>query len=240
MLKFLIFFTLILFIQNYNLNKVEKDYLITINDLTTKTKDDIKKDFEDEITNLEKDTSWQVKTFLNNFSKSGFNIKEKVSLKILIDKNEYNHKRLIQNYITSISGFKRKKLADLITLFMDKIKYSDKQWSKSDLLVTKEKNIINTLSIFTKKIDKNYVTVYVITWNKMSYYKSLILINNSINEDNPFNNKYDYNLLTHSPEGYLEYSSSEPLIRVLVKYYSILSYYAIAQAIPAKFVIPFE
>ena len=241
MLKYLIFFTLILFIKNNNLTQEEKNYLLTINELTTKTKDDIKKDFEGEIKNLKKYFDPDIKTFLKDFTENGFNIKENVTLKVLIDQDEDKSKMLIPNYIKDICDFKTKKRDVLVQLFMNKIMYSNSQWSKYDLLLTKGKKI-NSLSIFTKKIDKNYMTVYVKTWNRISYPKGLILINNSINEDNPFNNKYVYSLFSYIIDRYLEYSSLllEPLIRVLVKYYSILSYYAIAEAIHAKFVIPFE
>ena len=74
------------------------------------------------------------------------------------------------------------------------MEYVTKQWKKYDLLFSKG-NKIKTLSILTRKIVNKYVTIYFTSINKLDYpYGEFVLINKSINQFNPFNNKYSDSL----------------------------------------------
>ena len=135
--------------------------------------------------------------------------------------------------------------------FTEIITYDIHQWHKYDLLVS-QKGKINALSILTKKINTKYVTIYFTSMKKLEYtHKGFVLINKSINEDNPFNNKYsmtEYEFECYDLIGaicaYEKVASGDkidiPYLDILIRYYSILSYYAISQAIPTSFKLPFE
>ena len=86
---------------------------------------------------------------------------------------------------------------------------------------------------------------------KLQYtHKDFILINKSINENNPFNNiysmtEYSFNciLLGTICEYKIIASGKDiqiPYLEILIKYYSIFSYYAISQGIGLGFKLPFE
>ena len=84
---------------------------------------------------------------------------------------------------------------------------------------------------------------------KISYpYGDFIIINKSTASYpyNPFNNNYSLTQYIYSPIifNYIKYQIKNETInnfkKLLVKYYSILSYYVIAEAIPASFLKPFE
>ena len=131
------------------------------------------------------------------------------------------------------------------------MEYLTKQWKKYDLLFSKG-NKIKTLSILTRKIGSKYVTIYFTSIDKLDYpYGDFVLINQSINQFNPFNNKYfmihymmNYYKNSNPQCSITEISSDDNMkiayIDILIRYYSILSYYNIAQAIPDKFPLPFE
>ena len=253
MLKYLIFFTLILFIQNNELDE-KKNYLLNINFLTTTIEDYTYKikEFEQEVNNLKEEKTYsQIKPFKKQVKESGFVINENITLKVLINENEIEneneYKTLIKNFVFEQKIKKKEKIL-LDKIFKEKIQYSNNQWNKYDLLVSKEKKI-NTLSIFTKFDQKKYVTVIVETLEKISYpYGDFIVINKSTAPFpyNPFNNNYYLTQYIYAPliSDFiiydLNYEIKNNFKKLLVKYYSILSYYVIAEAIPAPFLKPFE
>ena len=250
MLKYLIFFTLILFIQNNELDE-KKTYLLNINFLTTTIKDYSYKikEFEQEVNNLKEETFSNIKPFKKQVKESGFVINKNIKLKVLINKNENELKTVIQSFVFG-QKIKKTEKPLLDKIFTEMIQYSNNQWNKYDLLVCKE-NKINTLSIFTQLdiYKKKYVTVIVETLEKISYpYGDFIIINKSIAPFpyNPFNNNYYLTQYIYTPiiANYIVYDINYEIKnnfkKLLVKYYSILSYYVIAEAIPAPFLKPFE
>ena len=107
---------------------------------------------------------------------------------------------------------------------------------------------IRTLSVFTKKYGSQYVNVYFVTINRVKYrYDDFILINKSENTDNPFDNfysmqayKYEYGLFNTIKDRYKKVTEKDdPNVHkykeVLVKYYSLLSYHAIAKNLDTEF-----
>ena len=135
------------------------------------------------------------------------------------------------------------KLKHLSDLFSNQINYSN-QWKKFDLLVC-EKPKLSALLILTKKIDGKFVTIYFMSLNKITYiHKNFVLINKSINDNNPFNNIYDLTEYDYKSKLFKEIAKNDkiqlPHIKVLVKYYSIFSYYVIAKVINERFISPFN
>ena len=250
MLKYLIFFTLILFIQNNELDE-KKDYLKNINFLTKRVENYTYKikEFEEEVDNLiEEKPNSKPKPIKKQIKESGFVINENIKLNVLINDNENEPKTKIHNLICNQKTTRKQnnKKELLGKIFTDIIQYSNKQWSKYDLLISKEKKI-NTLSIFTQLDTKKYVTVIVQTLEKIYYpYGDFIIINKltAPYPYNPFNNNYSLSQYTYDPSKseYIKFEGEikNNLINVLVKYYSLLSYYVIAEAIPASFLKPFE
>ena len=130
-------------------------------------------------------------------------------------------------------------------VFTEKMEYQ-KQWSKYDLLFVKEIKLNHFLYLQKRLIKRNYVTIYFSTFDRIFYeYGDFVLINNSINKINPFNDIYS---MTHLKLIciYHDCEIVPPLIdillykNILIRYYSILSYNVIAEAIPANFNKPFE
>jgi hypothetical protein len=241
MFKCLIFFTLILFIKN-EFTETEKEYLQSVNTLTTSTRTNIIEDFKERYNKLIEINFFNpsLKEQLYNI---GFSEIEKDELIIKEHENENEAKKAIKAYIEE-KNFRKYGNDKLGKVFTEKMKYQ-KQWSKYDLLYCKG-NKIKSLSILTKKIDKEkYATIYFSTFDRIFYeYGEFVLINNSINEDNPFNDIYS---MTHLKLicNYRDCQIKSPIIdillykNILIRYYSILSYNAIAQAIPANFNKPF-
>ena len=241
MIKYLIFFTLILFIKN-EFTETEKEYLQSVNTLTSSTRTNIIEDFKERYNKL---------IVINFFDPSlkeqlyniGFSEIEKDELIIKEHENEKEAKKAIKAYIVE-KNFRKYGNDKLGKVFTENMKYQ-KQWSKYDLLYCKG-NKIKSLSIFTKKINKEkYVTIYFSTFDRIFYeYGDFILINTSINEDNPFNDIY---YMTHFKLNckYQDCKIMQVLIditlykNILIRYYSILSYYVIAKSIPTNFNKPF-
>ena len=248
MLKHLIFFTLILFIQN--ISDDEKVYLKSVYDLVTQSKFNLIDNLKEEVNSLKETDDNSIYSLLKDQIRSfGFQITNQDKLNILVDKKESSAKNFIKSLVVDnkIRGNGKHDLGDL---FKNQINYSN-QWKKFDLLVC-EKPKLSALLILTKKIDGKFVTIYFISLNKITYiHKSFVLINKSINNNNPFNNIYDlteYDYKSILGLGFIyEYKEIAkndkiqlPHIKVLVKYYSIFSYYVIAKALNAKFILPFE
>ena len=111
---------------------------------------------------------------------------------------------------------------------------------------------IRTLSVFTKKYGSKYVNVYFVTINRVKYrYNDFILINKSENSDNPFNNFYSIQAYEYDYGGILGVfkpikdrykkvtEKDDPNVHkykeALMKYYSLLSYHAIAKNLDTEF-----
>ena len=248
MLKHLIFFTLILFIQN--ISDDEKVYLKSVYDLVTQSKFNLIDNLKEEVNSLKETDDNSIYSLLKDQIRAfGFLITNQDKLNIRVDKKEIYAKNFIKSLVVDnkIRGNGKHDLGDL---FKNQINYSN-QWKKFDLLVC-EKSKIRALLILTKKIDGKFVTIYFMSLNKITYiHKSFVLINKSINDNNPFNNIYDlteYDYQKKRKYGiiyeYKEFAKNDkiqlPHIKVLVKYYSIFSYYVIAKALNEKFILPFE
>ena len=248
MLKHLIFFTLILFVQN--ISDDEKVYLKSVYDLVTQSKFNLIDNLKEEVNSLkETDVNSIYSSLKDQIRAFGFLITNQDTLNILVHNKESTAKSDIKSLVVNnkIRGNGKNDLGDL---FSNQIKYSN-QWKKFDLLVC-EKPKIRALLILTKKIDGKFVTIYFMSLNKITYiHKNFVLINKSINDNNPFNNIYDlteYDYQKKRKYGiiyeYKEFAKNDkiqlPHIKVLVKYYSIFSYYVIAKALNEKFILPFE
>ena len=247
MLKHLIFFTLILFIQN--ISDDEKVYLKSVYDLVTQSKFNLIDNLKEEVNSLKETDKRLIRSLKDQIKSFGFQITDQDKLNILVDKKESSAKNFIKSLVVDnkIRGNGKHDLGDL---FKNQINYSN-QWKKFDLLVC-EKSKIRALLILTKKIDGKFVTIYFMSLNKITYiHKNFVLINKSINDNNPFNNIYDlteYDYQKKRKYGiiyeYKEFAKNDkiqlPHIKVLVKYYSIFSYYVIAKALNEKFILPFE
>jgi hypothetical protein len=241
MIKYLIFFTLILFIQN-EFSDTEKEYLQSVNTLTTSTKTNIIEDFKERWKELI-EINFIGPSLKEQFYNLGFGQIKKDELIIKEHENENKAKEDIIAYIKK-KNFRNYGNEKLGKVFTEKMEYK-KEWSKYDLLLSKG-NKIKSLSIFAKKIDKDkFVTIYFSTLDRIFYeHGDFVLINNSINNINPFNDIYS---MTHLKLIciYHDCEIVPPLIdillykKILIRYYSILSYNVIAEAIPANFNKPF-
>jgi len=247
MFKHLIFFTLILFIQN-NDSDDKKSYLKEIYNLFINT--NIISNFENNVNSLNEPELYlgipKIEEQIKNF---GFKILENDVLEIKVDKNEDEAIDSIKNYIYD-NKIRLKGKTKLGNTFTNEIIYNNYQWNKYDLLVSQGRKI-KELSVFTKKINKKYVSIYFASLSKLDYeYGDFILINKSINKNNPFNNfysitQYDFNCVFFGLACSYDIIASgdnikTPYAKVLVQYYSILSYYVISQALPANFNVPFN
>ena len=250
MLKYLIFFTLILFIQN-QFTYDEKKYLRSVYELTVKTEIDIIQNFKEKFEEL-----YEILYLSNSvplkrqISSLKFNKKEKDELEIDVNDTTTKAINKIKEHIIS-KDFRKYGNELLANLFTKSMEYDVDQWNKYDLLVCKG-NTIKVLSILTKKISNKYVTIYFTSLDRLFYpYGEFVLINKSINKDNPFNNNYSmihYYLdcikaraqrcliIKISSGNYITLKYAD----ILIRYYSILSYNIIAQAIPENFPLPFE
>jgi len=248
MLKHLIFFTLILFIHNFSDD--EKVYLKSVYDLVIQSKFNIIDNLKEEVNSLKETDDNSIYSLLKDQIKSfGFQITDQDKLNIVINDTESNAKSYIKSLVVKnkIRGNGKHDLGDS---FNNQINYSN-QWKKFDLLVC-EKPKIRALLILTKRIDGKFVTIYFMSLNKITYiHKSFVLINKSINDNNPFNNIYDlteydyqkkrkYGIIYEYKEVAKNDNIQIPHIKVLVKYYSIFSYYVIAKVINERFISPFE
>ena len=246
MLKHLIFFTLILFIQN--ISDDEKVYLKSVYDLVTQSKFNLIDNLKEEVNSLKETDKRLIRSLKDQIKSFGFQITDQDKLNIVINDTESNAKSFIKSLVVNINirgnlGRDSSKLKHLSDLFSNQINYSN-QWKKFDLLVC-EKPKLSALLILTKKIDGKFVTIYFMSLNKITYiHKSFVLINKSINDNNPFNNIYDLTEYDYKSKLFKEIAKNDkiqlPHIKVLVKYYSIFSYYVIAKALNAKFILPFE
>ena len=195
MFKHLIFFTLILFIQN-NDSDDKKSYLKEIYNLFINT--NIISNFENNVNSLNEPESYlgipkieeQIKSF-------GFKILENDVLEIKVHTKKDYAIDSIKDYIYN-NKIRLKGKTKLGNTFTNEIIYNNYQWNKYDLLVSQGRKI-KELSVFTKKINKKYVSIYFASLSKLDYeYGDFILINKSINQNNPFNNlysitQYDFN-----------------------------------------------
>ena len=247
MFKHLIFFTLILFIQN-NDSDDKKSYLKEIYNLFINT--NIISNFENNVNSLNEPELYlgipKIEEQIKNF---GFKILENDVLEIKVDKNKDEAIDSIKNYIYD-NKIRLKGKTKLGNTFTNEIIYNNYQWNKYDLLVSQGRKI-KELSVFTKKINKKYVSIYFASLSKLDYeYGDFILINKSINQYNPFNNlysitQYDFNCVFFGLSCSYDIIASgdnikTPYAKVLVQYYSILSYYVISQELPANFNVPFN
>ena len=245
MLKYLIFFTLILFIQN--LSDKEKEYLEGVYNLTTKTKMNIIANLREEVLSLQEEETILCPSLKSQIMSFGFQITDQDKIKIKVNTYLIFAKEAIKQHVVD-NKIRGNGKNDLGELFISYINYG-RQWKKYDLLVS-EGEKIRALSIFTKKIKDKYITIYFTSLKKITYrYKNFVLINESINEDNPFNNfyyltEYDYKKILGPFYDYKIVSKNDnidiPYINVLIKYYSIFSYYVIANKLEYKFITPFE
>ena len=248
MLKYLIFLTLILFIKN-EFSKEEIEYFKSVNEKVKNTQ--ISADLREKVDALnEPSNALGIPSLKDQIKSIGFIFMKKDNLKITTHYIQINAIASIKThvYFNEIRDNGKSKLGEKFT---EIITYDIHQWHKYDLLVC-QRGKINTLSILTKKIKSKYVTIYFTSLAKLQYaYDGFVLINKSINEDNPFNNKFsmtEYEFECYDLVGaicaYEEVESGEnidiPYLDILIRYYSILSYYAISQAIPTSFKLPFE
>ena len=248
MLKYLVFLTLILFIKN-EFSKEEIDYFKSVNVKVKNTR--ISSDLREKVYALnEPSNALDIPSLKEQITSFGFIQTKNDVLKVTTNsKLKYAIESIKKHiYKKEIRDNGKTKLGEKFT---EIITYDIHQWHKYDLLVS-QKGKINALSILTKKINSKYVTIYFTSMKKLEYtHKGFVLINKSINEDNPFNNKYsmtEYEFECYDLFGticaYEEVASGEkidiPYLDILIRYYSILSYYAISQAIPTSFNLPFE
>ena len=160
----------------------------------------------------------------------------------------------IIEYIANYS-IRRNKTNDLGEFFVKNMNYDD-HWNKYDLLVFHSKGFptgISSLSVYTKKVGSKFVNVYFVTIKRIKYrYNAFILINKAESENNPFSKFYSikvYNYIYKDSETN-KFQSKEILEKddtnihlykeVLMKYYRILFYSAIADKIKKNFIPPFE
>ena len=250
MLKYLIFFTLILLIQNeFNSNQIY--YLRDVYNLFKSPKIPVIEKFEEMILKSEENRLNKGNNDLLEvqIKKFGFNLKENVHLKVSFAKNKKKAKDDIIKYIEE-KNMRDKHDKELAELFTQGIEYDNIQWRKYDLLIS-TKGTINALSILTKKTPNECVTIYFTSMGKLKYSSStFVLINKSINIDNPFN---DYFSLTQYErkwclfciqKHYMEIAKGNkiniPDKDILIRYYSILSYSLIANELNERYVKPFE
>ena len=249
MSKYIIFLLLILSIFSKAPTKAEEQELYkSIYDLAMKTKTNIIQNYRGKIESLnEEESSLGYPSLADQIGRnSGFDIKSNDILKIRIynsvDSAKYS---LVENYVAKYD-IRNNGVHDLGNFFTIDIKYGE-QWSKYDLLVCQSKDI-RALSVFTKKYGSKYVNVYFVTLNRVKYrYNDFILINKSENSDNPFNNfysiqayEYDYGFFKAIKDRYKKVTEKDdPNVHkykeALMKYYSLLSYHAIAQKIGTEF-----
>ena len=243
MSKYIIFLLLIL-----SINAEEQDLYKSIYDLAMRTKTNIIQNYREKIESLNEEVSTLGYPSLADQigRKSGFESKSNDILEIKVFDKESSAKQSIVNDYVAYYEIRNAGVHDLGNFFKIDIKYGE-QWSKYDLLVCQSKDI-RTLSVFTKKYGSKYVNVYFVTINRVKYrYNDFILINKSENSDNPFDNfysmqayKYDYGLLKPIKDRYkIVTEKDDPNVHkykeVLVKYYSLLSYHAIAKNLDTEF-----
>ena len=240
MLKFLIFFTLILFIQNEFTND-EKQYLKEINQLTKSTEIDIIDNFKDIFKNFKEFVILFI-PLKKQISSFKFKKTEKDELGIDVNDNKDNAINKIKEHI-KFKKFRKNGNEELGDLFTKPMEYDFNQWNKYDLLFSKG-NTIKVLSILTKKFNNKFVTIYFTSLDKFIYPfgENIVLINKSINENNPFNNNYfivHYQMECSKSRNPMCSISEKKLTLlyedIIIRYYSILSYNMIAQAIPDYF-----
>ena len=243
MSKYIIFLLLIL-----SINAEEQDLYKSIYDLAMRTKTNIIQNYREKIESLNEEVSTLGYPSLADQigRKSGFESKSNDILEIKVFDKESSAKKSIVNDYVAYYAIRNNGVHDLGKFFRIDIKYGE-QWSKYDLLVCQSKDI-RTLSVFTKKYGSQYVNVYFVTIKRVKYrYDDFILINKSENSDNPFDNfysmqayKYDYGLLKPIKDRYKKVTEKDdPNVHkykeVLVKYYSLLSYHAIAKNLDTEF-----
>ena len=242
--------------KNNDLTEEEKNKcLYQIYNLFTNTKNyNIIKDYE-ELFPLDEENNilYSIKLGEEIGRISAFEIKKNDILEIKDFNSEKDAKKSIIKYAEKYE-IRDNGINDLGHFFTQQMKYNTNQWSKYDLLVS-QKYGISTLSVFTNKYNSRFVNVYFVTIKRVKYpYNDFILINKSENPNNPFNNfysmevyRYDYHfqIIRQAEKQYKTVSNDENKYihkykGTLVKYYSILSYYAIANKIKEKFPLPFE
>ena len=242
--------------KTYDLTNEDKNLCLKqIYDLFSNTKDpNIIKDYEELFPLDEEDNQlYSIKLGEEIGRISAFEIKKNDILNIEDFDSEIKAKQSIINKVVNYKIRDNGK-NDLGHFFTQQMKYNSNQWSKYDLLVS-QSNEISTLSVFTKKFNSRFVNIYFITIKRVKYpYKSFILINKSENPYNPFNNfysmevyRYDYHfqIIRNAKKQYKIVSNDDDKYihkykGTLVKYYSILSYYAISNKMQERFTLPFE
>ena len=243
MLKYLIFFALILFIQN-KLTDDGKKYLNEIYYLTKTTETNIIKNFKETLENFQENVVNFV-SLKQQISNLEFIITTKDKLKIDVSYSKEDAIGKIKTHIKT-KNFRKDGNEELGNLFTKSMEYGINQWKKYDLLFSKG-TTMKVLSILTKKISNKFVTIYCTSLDKFLYpFGEVVLINKSINENNPFNNNYfmyHYQLecIKARTQKCLIISKSAgkyitlPYADILIRYYSILSYNMIAKEISLSF-----
>ena len=247
MLKYLIFLILILFIKN-EFSKEEIDYFKSVNVKVKNTQ--ISADLREKVEALNEPSNvLGIPSLKEQIKSFGFTLMDNDKLEIQIYNSEGDAKKAIKKHVKDKKIRKNGKKV-LGKTFTEIMTFDINHWHKYDLLVC-QGGKINALSILLKIINSKYVTIYFTSLSKLQYaYDGFVLINKSINEANPFNNKYsmtEYDFKCYDLLGiicaYEEVASGEkidiPYLDILIRYYSILSYYAISQAIPTSFNLPF-
>ena len=229
-------------------NAEEQDLYKSIYDLAMRTKTNIIQNYREKIESLNEEVSTLGYPSLADQigRKNAFESKSNDILEIKVFDKESSAKKSIVNDYVAYYAIRNNGVHDLGKFFRIDIKYGE-QWSKYDLLVCQSKDI-RTLSVFTKKYGSQYVNVYFVTINRVKYrYDDFILINKSENTDNPFDNfysmqayKYEYGLFNTIKDRYKKVTEKDdPNVHkykeVLVKYYSLLSYHAIAKNLDTEF-----
>ena len=248
MFKYLIFLTLILFIKN-EFSKEEIDYFKSVNVKVKNTQ--ISADLREKVEALNEPSNvLGIPSLKEQIKSFGFTLMDNDKLEIQIYNSEEDAKTAIKKHIYD-KKIRKKGKTELGITFTKIMTYDIYQWHKYDLLVC-QGGKINALSILLKIINSKYVTIYFTSLAKLQYaYDGFVLINKSINEANPFNNKYsmtEYDFKCYDLLGiicaYEKVASGKdikiPYLDILIRYYSIFSYYAISQAIPTSFNLPFE
>ena len=249
MSKYLIF--LLFSVSTFSKQFTENDYLNDILKYASNTNPNIIDKYKEFFPLNEKKSYLTIPSLEDQIGrKSGFDKKDYDEL-IFKEFDDVNKaKQDIIEYIAKKS-IRKTNSNDTADYFVKNMNYNYKQWTKYDLLVSKSKEI-STLSVFTKKVVTKFVNVYFITIKRLkNRYTDFILINKSENEDNPFNSFYSIELylniyktlitkqfkFTTIPKG----NDIHNYKNVLVQYYSILSYSAIADKVKYnKFKVPFD
>lgn len=106
------------------------------------------------------------------------------------------------------------------------------QWKKFDLIFSLGQTV-SSISVFQKFYDYKFILIYFSSLKKLKFQGKFILINRSIDYNNPFNNIFDPSILIIDRKFRILKEDE-----ILVKYFSVLSYNAFGHLLNLEFILP--